>query len=957
MSTLTIRTKMYGWARIMRVSPVICIISILLAGFMVSESEASPYKLMADDSDVFDQFGCSVAVDGNTVLVGAYNHSQTMGNDGAVYVFNRHGSSWESPTQLMPLDAGWNSREFGYAVAMDANTAIVGAPWASGGGCAFIFQYDGIEWYQQARLVANDANGDFALFGCSVAIDGDSVLVGAHYDNQDAENSGAAYVFKRDGSLWTQQARLKPSDAGADQWFGYSVAIDANTAVVGAHSVGWNTTSGWAYIYQQSGSTWTEKAKLDGSNSSDCVAIDGRTVVVGNQWDWNTGVYTYEDISAEGNWSQMHTTTMTGTPGDFFGSSVAIEGDVLVVGAEHADGMNFLSGAVTVYRRKELSWIQDQELMADEGQWNDQFGSSVAISNGTIVVGAQGADGASTFSGAAYVFDYNLPEETAPTSSEFILCAVDYYGKFLHIDPNSGETEIIRTDLPLDLQALAYSPDGILYAATTDGDMYTIDPISGETVHFLSLNWRIMSMAFSPSGDLYATAIISTGPTVENLRILDINTGTFTDVGTLWGDGDSVQGLDFRNGTLYGNNPFRLQGETFGLYQIDLDDVEMHCIAEMSTADTNQSLAFAPDGSLYAIGGREFCQLNPDDGSIIGSIITLPGDFRGLEAIPLNKMVTAAGVVTLSGQEDHSGVSISFSRVADNSLITSVQTTSEGFWSQSGFGTGTYRVTPSKPGWTFIPAYRDFNSASSTLDFVGERQAQTDSFLYGSARGGQLIRIHLDSLTMENLPQRMGTGNVVGITYDYDQKTMYGITSYDGPSRLVTINVDSGAGQFVGTVGGTLRDIACNPVTGVLYGCSNELMILDPTDATPTLIGTIRRTDNHAVVSLAGLGFDEQGNIYGSGTSVTGQGLKELYSINISDASATYLSSSSPASFVSAIAFEPKSGQVFASQNYSPGPVSQLLTLDLDTGETSVIADFTDIEACYVDGLAFAPGR
>jgi hypothetical protein len=617
---------------------------MMLVGFVVSESEAAPYKLMADDAGIFDHFGWAVATNGNTALVGAYLYSQIIVDDGTVYVFKRNDSYWQSSGKLIPLDPGRNSRLFGYAVDIDDKTAVIGAPLADSGGSVYIFQYNGIVWYQKARLVADDANGDVAFFGCSVAIDGNTVIIGAQYDNQGAENSGAAYVFKRDGSTWTQEAKLKPSDADADQWFGYSVAIDANTAVVGAHAVGWNTTSGWAYIYQRNNSTWTEKARLMESDSSDSVAIFDRTVVVGNKRNWNVGVYTYEDISVQGDWSLLHTTHISATPGDSFGSSVALDVNTLVIGAEHAEGTDFLTGRVTVYRRQNLSWIKDKQLAADDGQGNDQFGCSVALSNGTIVVGAQGADGGSEYSGAAYVFNGYLPQE-------------------------------------------------------------------------------------QPSA------------------------------------------------------------------------------------------------------------------------------------------------------------------------------------------------------------------------------------LYVSDRYGYMIRVDLNTLAMEKLPQPMNVGIVQGIAYDPFREVIYGITSYDGPAKLVIIDRDSGAGQVVGTIGGSFRDIACHPLTGRIYACLDQLIEIDPNNATATIIGTIRRTDNNAKVTLSGLGFDEQGNLYGSGNTKIGQGVKELYRINPSNASATYLASTSPAMFVGDITFDWYSGQAYGVQSYLPGPVSQLLTIDLNSGITSIAAHLTDIGANNVSGLAFVPWR
>jgi len=144
--------------------------------------------------------------------------------------------------------------------------------------------------------------------------------------------------------------------------------------------------------------------------------------------------------------------------------------------------------------------------------------------------------------------------------------------------------------------------------------------------------------AFSPSGQLYATAGATAITTPQDLRIIDPTDGSYTDVGALWGDGIHSQGLAFSpGGVLYGVSPHSITGGDYDLFTIDLNDAEMHLIGT-HTGDIGQSIAFTPTGDLYAIGGApggsQFARLNPATGAVIGTVYTFPGDYRGLALIP-----------------------------------------------------------------------------------------------------------------------------------------------------------------------------------------------------------------------------------------------------------------------------------------------------------------------------------
>ena len=227
------------------------VISVLLALSLVSSVHAAEFKLTASDGAADDEFGYSVAIDGEYALVGAYGDDDNGNYSGSAYVFKRDGSSWTQQAKLVASD-GAAGDYFGYSVAIDGEYSLVGAYGdddnGSTSGSAYVFKRDGSSWTQQAKLVASDgAAGDY--FGYSVALDGEYALMGAFLDDDKGSKSGSAYVFKRDGSSWTQQAKLVASDGAVDDYFGYSVAIDGEYALVGAYrDDDKGTNSGSAYV-------------------------------------------------------------------------------------------------------------------------------------------------------------------------------------------------------------------------------------------------------------------------------------------------------------------------------------------------------------------------------------------------------------------------------------------------------------------------------------------------------------------------------------------------------------------------------------------------------------------------------------------------------------------------------------------------------------------------------------
>ena len=208
--------------------------------------------LWASDAAEPDHFGWSVAISGDTTVIGAPYNEDRGEHTGSAYVFHFDGSSWAEQTKLLPPDSvAWD--EFGASVAISDDTAVIGAygddDRGDQSGSAYVFRFNGSHWIQEAKLLAFDgAEGD--SFACSVAVDGDQVVIGEYFDDDSGSDSGSAYVFGFDGSSWVEQAKLLASDGAADKWFGTAVAVSGERAMIGAGRDSDNSFSaGSAYVF------------------------------------------------------------------------------------------------------------------------------------------------------------------------------------------------------------------------------------------------------------------------------------------------------------------------------------------------------------------------------------------------------------------------------------------------------------------------------------------------------------------------------------------------------------------------------------------------------------------------------------------------------------------------------------------------------------------------------------
>ena len=439
---------------------ILLLMSVLLMSItmLVAGDYDELMKLVASDRATNDQFGTSVSISGDYAIVGADGKDD---NAGAAYIYIRDGASWSQQAKLVASDRAAGDI-FGLSVSISSDYAIVGAQTEdhdafgadslSSAGSAYIFKRDGVSWSQQAKLVASDrAVND--RFGNSVSISGDYVIIGAKREDHDVSDAnelidaGAAYIFKRDGTSWSQQAKLVASDRNANDRFGISVSISGDYAIVGAHwedhdALGVNELSnaGSAYIFMRDGVSWSQQAKLVASDRAAgdifglSVSISGDYAIVG-AYGQDHDVSGANELSNAGSayifmrdgvswFQQAKLVASDRNEEDWFGNPVSISGDYAIVGAyweDHdASGENELSdaGSAYMFKRDGVSWAQQAKLVASDRDVDDRFGWSVSISGDYAIVGANTEDhdafGANELSNAGSAYMFSVPASEVP---------------------------------------------------------------------------------------------------------------------------------------------------------------------------------------------------------------------------------------------------------------------------------------------------------------------------------------------------------------------------------------------------------------------------------------------------------------------------------------------------------------------------------------------------------------
>jgi hypothetical protein len=455
-------------------------------------------KLLASDGGESDFFGGSVAVSGNTAIVGAFadDHSNRM-NAGSAYVFERRAGVWREQQHLKPSDVV-PGHTFGSSVAISGDTAIVGKRFddiAERGqldGSAYVFQRSAGVWREQQKLRGfHPVQSGLHLFGGSVAISGDTAIVGAVGNSAFGCAACGAYIFERRGGVWSQQQQLQGADVDGTDRYGNAVAISGDTAIVGSfrddHSGGMN--SGSAYVFTRSGSTWVEQQRLQATTATAdenfglSVAINGDTAIIGS----GGSAYVFERRA--GVWREQQRLRASDlAAGSRFGYSVSISGDVATAG---------VAGSAYVFERRAGAWSERQKFQKPDGRDTFAFSFSndgIAVSGDTIIVGAATDNSRGANAGSAYIFN----DPTILLAGQVII------SEFRLSGPGAGTDEFVE------LYNTTYSD---ITVSTTDGSagwtLRSSDGTLNVTIpngarlpargHFLVANFKGYSLAAYPT--------------------------------------------------------------------------------------------------------------------------------------------------------------------------------------------------------------------------------------------------------------------------------------------------------------------------------------------------------------------------------------------------------------------------------------------------------------------------
>jgi hypothetical protein len=487
---------------------------VLLARPFMHHGQCLSGQVFAADAQAGDGFGDFLALSGGVAIVGAQFEDDVATDAGAAYAFRRTGVGLWVPTGKLLAGDGAAQDHFGFPVAVYGTTALVGAQkdddMGIDSGSAYVFEQIAGSWVETVKLTAPDgAAGD--NFAKSAAVWGDHAVVGAVHDDP----WGSVYVFERlHTGDWTFQQKLIPSGESAD--FGFRVLVHEDLIVVGAPGdYDQGPDSGAVYVFDRTPEGWIETAKVTPLDSSAgdyfgrSISLDGNTLLVGADKDAHAGVnsgsaYVFEraeDLS----WTQISKLTAgDAQAGDSFGVSVAVWGDVAAVGADEEDAAGIGAGALYIFERSADTWIETGKLVAKGVSADDHFGYPVRIADGYMLVGARNDDAFGTNSGTVYIYDLGGKKGITACPSQISLTP----GGVQQFDLSAGAEHALQLymlagsasgsapGLLLGSVSLPLNPDPYFYHAINHPN----HPPLNDSVGFLDLDGRAQAAFVVPAG-------------------------------------------------------------------------------------------------------------------------------------------------------------------------------------------------------------------------------------------------------------------------------------------------------------------------------------------------------------------------------------------------------------------------------------------------------------------------
>jgi hypothetical protein len=373
-------------------------------------------QLLAGDGAAAHEFGQAVSMGGGYALIGATPDAFDSQWPGAAYLYSWNGRRWQEETTIVASD-GSAGDAFGRAVGVSVSEVsgslmVVGAPFdddkGENAGAAYLYIWDGTNLTETKVTASDGAAGDH--FGLSLSIQGEFAFIGAPFDDNSGDNSGSVYVFRFNNGNWEEESKLLASDkADSFDYFGSSVNLSGQTALVGAVGEQNDDSNGAAYIYRWNGTTWEQEEKLvarKGGHFAGATALAPNVALIANSSDNNNGSAYFFRFNGT-SWVEEAFFVGDNAGVDAFGTSVALSGVRALIGAKEEENGR---GAAMAYRWNGSTWQQETLLKATDRAEDDKFGSSVAMSGEMALISAPKEDQQGENSGAAYMYDLSIDE-------------------------------------------------------------------------------------------------------------------------------------------------------------------------------------------------------------------------------------------------------------------------------------------------------------------------------------------------------------------------------------------------------------------------------------------------------------------------------------------------------------------------------------------------------------------
>jgi RHS repeat-associated protein len=656
-------------------------------------------KITGTDAAENDYFGHSVSISGEYAVVGAYRDDDQGTDSGSAYVLQRAGTNWIEQAKLTASDGSAHDY-FGCSVSMTGDYAAVGAynddDGGDSSGCAYIFKRDGTSWTEQAKLTASDAAA-YDYFGSCVSISGDCAIVGAYND----DDSGSAYVFERDGTDWIEQAKLTASDAAASDYFGWSVAISEDYAIVGAYGDDdGGSSSGSAYVFEREGTDWTEQAKL---------------------------------VCSDGHYN------------DYFGYSVSISGGYAIVGAYRDDDAESDSGSAYLFKREGTDWTEDEKLTASDPEESAYFGRSVAITWGGAIVGAYHKDEAGSDSGAAYIYpvmgapvltvSIGADPESIMAGESSTLTWASENADTCSIEPDIGVVDLtgLTTVSP---------PETTTYTITAIGPLGTVTDSVTVTVTYPAPS---VSISANPESiQIGHTATLTWDSTYADSCVIDQGIGSVDVTGST-----TVSPTDTITYTITATGPGGSATESVTVTVVYPPTVSMNADPEVIQIGDTTTLRWHSENA-------DMCEIDQGVGTVdlSGSTTVSPTETTTYTITAAGPLSTATNSVTVTVTGLMPTVSISADpssiQPGESSALTWTSRNADSCTIQPGIGTvavnGSITVSPAETTtYTISVTGLGFTARNETRIFVGDGNV----YSYGDPTPGE--QAHLEALNRARL--------------------------------------------------------------------------------------------------------------------------------------------------------------------------------------------------------------